>query len=251
MRGIGSRNGGVAGASLSDAAWLRNEKEQHPVLGTQGLLRIAADTELAADIRNCRRLEVHGSLDGDVMAEDVIVHEGGRVSGRLRTNSLEIKGLIEGDVVVRNLITIRKSGIVTGDVRYGRMLLEPGGELTAKVKNVPPELAGDFSITVRRGQHVVVTTEDIDAIDPDNTADELTYTVSNIRGGHIALDGARDAAVTTFTQADLMHSKVLFVHDGGPERSCRFDVVVHDAQGASSGKPRTVDVSVTNSAAAA
>lgn len=241
----------MADASQSDAAMPRNEKERRPVLGNQGLLRIAADTEFAADVRGCRRLEVHGFVEGDVMADDVVVYEGGRLSGRLRTNSLEVKGAIEGDVVVRNLITIRKTGVVTGDVRYGRMMLEPGGELTAKVKNVPPELTGDFSISVRRGQHVIVTTDDIDAIDPDNTADELTYTVSNFRGGHIALDGARDAAVTTFTQADLNQSRVLFVHRGGPERTCRFDVVVHDAEGASSGRPRTVDVTVIDSAAAA
>jgi cytoskeletal protein CcmA (bactofilin family) len=214
------------------------------VLGTQGLLRIAADTEFAADVRSCRRLEVYGVLEGDVMADDTVVHEGGRLSGRLRTNSLEVRGVIEGNVIVRNLITIRKTGTVNGDVHYGRMMLEPGGELTAKVKNVPPELIGDFSVSVRRGQHVVVTTQDIDAVDPDNTADELIYTASNVRGGHIALDGDGATAVTTFTQADLNQRRVLFVHNGGPERSCRFDVVVHDIEGASSGRPRSVDVTV-------
>lgn len=221
------------------------------MLATKGLLRIAADTEFATDIRGCRRLEVYGLIEGDVMADEVVIHEGGRLSGRLRTDSLEVKGTIEGDVVVRNLITIRKTGTVMGDVRYGRMMLEPGGELTAKVKNVPPELVGDFAVSVRRGQQVVVTTQDIAAIDPDNSAEELIYTVSNIRGGHIALEDARSDAVTTFTQADLNQSKVLFVHRGGPERTCRFDVVVHDAEGASSGRPRTVDVSVVDAAAAA
>lgn len=218
---------------------------------TQGLLRIAADTRFAADVRGCRRLDVHGLIEGDVMADEVVVHEGGRLSGRLRTNSLDVKGTIEGDVVVRNLVTIRKSGVVTGDVRYGRMVLEPGGELTAKVKNVPPELVGDFSVSVRRGQHVVVTTQDIAAIDPDNTAEELTYAITNMRGGHVALQGTPGTAVATFTQADLDQSRILFVHDGGPERTCRFDVVVHDAEGASSGTPRTVDVIVIEPAAAA
>ncbi len=212
--------------------------------GTQGLLRIAADTEFAADVRNCRKLEVYGILEGDVMADETVVHEGGRMSGRLRTNTLEVKGVIEGNVVVRNLITIRKTGAVTGDVHYGRMMLEPGGELSAKVKNVPPELVGDFSISVRRGQHVVVTTEDIAAIDPDNTADELIYTVTSIRGGHIAFESASGTAVTSFTQADLSQNRILFVHDGGPERTCWFDVVVHDAEGASSGRPRRVDARV-------
>lgn len=216
------------------------------MLGSQGLLRIAADTELAADVRNCRRLEVHGVVEGDVVADDVVVFEGGRVSGRLRTQNLEVRGSIEGDVVVRTLITIRSNGSVTGDVRYGRMMLETGGELTAKVKNVPPELTGDFFVTVPRGQHVVITSEDIVAIDPDNTADELTFTVSDIRGGYIVFDGDMGNAVNHFTQADLNLKKVLFVHDGGLERTGKFDVVVHDAQGASSGKPRTVDVSITD-----
>lgn len=219
--------------------------------GSEGLLRIAADTILSADIRNCRRLEVFGSVEGDIVADDVIVLEGGRLSGRLRTNSAEVKGTLEGDVVVRNLIAIRSSGAVTGDVRYGRMALEPGGELTAKVKNVPPELVGDFAITVRRGQSVTLTNEDIAAIDPDNTADELVYTVTNIRGGHLALGSDTGTGVTTFSQADLNQSRVSFVHDGGAGRSGRFDVVVHDAEGASSGKPRTVDVTVTEAFASA
>lgn len=219
--------------------------------GSDGLLRVAADTTLSADIRSCRRLEVLGTVEGDVVADDVVVHEGGRLSGRLRTNSAEVKGVLEGDVVVRNLIAIRANGSVMGDVRYGRMALEPGGELTAKVKNVPPELVGDFSITVRRGQSVTLTSEDIAAVDPDNTADELIYTVSNVRGGHLALGGQTGTAVTTFSQADLNQNRVAFVHDGGLARTGGFDVVVHDAEGASSGKPRTVDVSVTDAFAAA
>lgn len=217
--------------------------------GTQGLLRVAADTEIAADIRNCRMLEVLGTIEGDVVAHQVVVHEGGRLLGRLRADTVDVRGTIEGDVVVRNLVAIRSGASVSGDVRYGRMSLEPGGELTAKVKNVPPELTGDFSISVRRGQHVVLTNEDLAAIDPDNTADELVYTVSAARGGHVATGSNLAQALTHFTQADLNQKSIVFVHDGGPDRSARFDVVVHDKHGASSGKPRTVDVTITDMAA--
>ena len=217
--------------------------------GTNGLLRIAADTELAADIRNCRRLEVFGMVEGDVVADEVLVHEGGRLLGRLRAENAEVKGTIEGEVIVRHLIGIRATGSVSGDVRYGRMALDPGGELTAKVKNVPPELVGDFAVTVRRGQHVVLTSEDIAAVDPDNSADELVYTVSNASGGHVAMASAPANAVSSFTQADLNRQQVVFTHNGGFERSGRFDVVVRDAEGATSGKPRAVNVTVVDATA--
>ena len=219
--------------------------------GTAGLLRIANDAEIAADIRNCNVLEIFGTLEGDIVASTVTVHKGGRLSGRVRANTMDVHGSVEGEVVVRERISINAGASVRGDVRYGRMVLDPDGDLTAKVKNVPPELTGDFSVSVRRGQHVVLTSEDIAAIDPDNTADELVYTVSDVRGGHVAVLPDVTRAAVHFTQADLNRSAVVFVHDGGADRQARFDVVVHDAEGASSGKPRTVDVTVLDAAAAA
>lgn len=209
-----------------------------------GALLVSSDTTITADVRNCRRLDVHGSIEGDVVAEEVVVHPGGRLLGRLRTGTAEVHGLIEGDVVVRNLIAIRATGVVNGDVQYGRMALDPGGELSAKVRNVPPNLVGDFQLNVRRGQQVAITTQDVAAVDPDNTPAELTYTVSNAHGGRVAFTSAPSTAISTFTQADLNEGRVVFVHDGGRGREAGFDVVVVDAAGASSGKPRRVEVVV-------
>ncbi len=216
-----------------------------------GTLRIAVGTTLEADVRNCKRLELYGVIEGDVVSDEVIVYDGGRLMGRLRAGNAEVMGTVEGDVVIRNLIAIRATGIVSGDVQYGRMSLEPGGELTAKVKNVPPHLVGDFAISVQRGGKVIITQEDVAAVDPDNSPDELIYTVTDIRGGRIELASQPGLPVSNFTQADLNANNVMFVHGGSLDRTARFDVVVHDAEGASSGRPRTIDVTVTGKAAAA
>lgn len=210
-----------------------------------GTLLLAENTSLVGDIRNCHRLDLYGSIDGEVVADDVVVHESGKLSGRLRAGTAIIHGSVEGDVSIRNLVTISATGSVSGDMRYGRMSLEPGGELVAKVKNVPPELAGDFEISVPRGQHVVLTKLDLAAIDPDNTAAELTFSVSELKGGHIAEIGALTTPVTAFTQQDVDTGRIAFVHDGSPGRHGRFDAFVTDAAGATSGKPRTISVTVT------
>ncbi len=210
----------------------------------QGYMLIDADTTVTATIRKCRRLEIFGYLQGDVIADEIVVQPGGQLYGTVRAASADIGGTVQGDITVRNLIAIRATGSVAGNVQYGRLALETGGELAAEVRNVPPRLVGDFSVTVARGGSVRVTPLDVAAIDPDNAPAELVYTVSGEAGGHVALSEAPANRADRFTQADLNAGRVLFVHDGGQSRFARFDVVVTDAGGATSGKPRTVEVVV-------
>lgn len=210
----------------------------------QGYMLIDADTTVTATIRKCRRLEIFGYLQGDVIADEIVVQPGGQLYGTVRAASADIGGTVQGDITVRNLIAIRATGSVAGNVQYGRLALETGGELAAEVRNVPPRLVGDFSVTVARGGSVRVTPLDVAAIDPDNAPAELVYTVSGEAGGHVALSEAPANRADRFTQADLNAGRVLFVHDGGQSRFARFDVVVIDAGGATSGKPRTVEVVV-------
>lgn len=217
---------------------------------SKGLMTIAADTTVTADIRGCERLEVAGYFEGDLIAEELIVHEGGHVYGSVRAGSADIRGTVQGTVVIRNLVSIRSTADVSGNLRYGSMAMEAGGSLSAEVRNVPPRLIGDFSVTVPRGGSVRLTPLDIAAIDPDNAPSELTFQVSNPRGGHVALGAAPDQAVSQFTQADLAAGAVVFRHDGSAGRRSAFDVTVRDAAGATSGAPRSVDVKVSDGAAA-
>ena len=78
----------------------------------QGVLIVTEDTVIRGvrEMRNCRRLEVHGYVEGDVAADAVLVHKTGRLFGSLTTDTAEIHGMLQGDVVVRNLIDIRSSG---------------------------------------------------------------------------------------------------------------------------------------------
>lgn len=119
-----------------------------------------------------------------------------------------------------------------------------GADLSAELRNVPPRLAGDLDITVQRGKSVVITTDDINAVDPDDTPDHLTYKVSNPANGFVSLASQAGTPIVTFTQADIEAGRVLFVHNGGDSVAASFDVVVADASGAASGALQTVHVHV-------
>ncbi|WKW49457.1 polymer-forming cytoskeletal protein [Rhodomicrobium lacus] len=205
---------------------------------------IQEDTIIKGKIRNCRQMEIHGYVEGELAAESVIVHQGGTFFGTLKTDQADVAGSLQGEVFVKNLISIRSSGVVNGNVRYGQLAMEMGADLSAELRNVPPKLAGDLDVTVKRGRSVVITTEDLTAIDPDDSADELSYAVSNASNGIVALAANAGVSVDRFTQADIEAGRVLFVHDGGDSNTASFDVLVSDESGANSGRAQTVHVTV-------
>ena len=212
----------------------------------QGVLIVTEDTVIrgVSEMRNCRQLEVHGYVEGDISAGNVLVHKTGRLFGSVKTDTAEIHGTLQGDVVVKNLIDIRSSGNVSGNVKYGRLALEMGGNLTAEMHNVPPSVGGDLNLEVAKGYSVPITLQDLTALDPDDAAKDLKFTVTKAKHGFVALATAPKRAVNTFTQADLESGRVLFQHDGSSATAAQFDVVVADAAGAVSGAPRTVSVAV-------
>jgi cytoskeletal protein CcmA (bactofilin family) len=202
-----------------------------------GVLVITEDTIIRGvrELRNCRQLEVFGYLEGDVAAKSVLVHKNGRLFGKLKSDTAEIHGTLQGEVVVKNLIDIRSSGNVSGNVRYGKLALEVGGNLTAEVKNVPPMLSGDLQIEVYKGGSAPITLQDLNAVDPDDNATDLNFSVSNVRNGFLALASAPRKSVTSFTQADLEANHFSFMHDGRSTDLASFDIMVTDASGGNSG----------------
>lgn len=211
----------------------------------RGVLVVSADTVIKGGIRHGRHVEIYGYVEGDVASEAVLVHPNGRLFGIIRADSAEVHGEMQGEVYIKNLINIGSSGSVTGKVQYGQLAIAHGGNLSAEVRNVPPTLAGDFTIEVRRGHSVAVTLADINALDPDDKSTDLIFTVTHPVRGFVALIDAPGTPVTRFTQADLEAGRVLFKHDGSPADLAGFDTRVTDHTGASSGPPQLVKVIVS------
>lgn len=210
----------------------------------RGVLIIGEDAVLKGEVKSGQRIEIWGYVEGGVTASDVIVHEGGRLFGNVNSDTAEIHGTIQGDVRVQQLIQIRRTGHAVGKIKYGRLSMEEGGELTAHVRNIPPALGGDLDLTVSQGRTVRITTADLNALDPDDKPENLTFHISNASGGYVGLATDPDRAVATFSQADLESGQVYFAHDGSAADKARFDVEVTDVSGASSGSPQTVNVAV-------
>ena len=131
------------------------------VAAHQGVLVVREDTIIKGEIRNCRQMEVYGYVEGDVAADTLLIHPSGQCYGTVKTESAEIRGTLQGDVVVKHLISIRDTGSVSGNVQYGQLAMEPGGNLTRRGAQRAAGCAGDLDLTVARGRSVTITLEDL------------------------------------------------------------------------------------------
>jgi len=212
-------------------------------MSQSGVAVIGADLVVLGDVKGARLVEVYGLVRGRIEAEMLRVHPGGMVMGPVKVGSAEVNGALEGDSTTTGLMAIGVTGRVTGRIRYGRLSLSEGGELNADVRNIPPQLTGDFQISVRKGRSVRISTEDIAAVDPDDTAKSLTFTVSAPVNGFVSFLAAPGTPIARFTQAELEAGQVLFVHRGSDTSPASFDVIVTDKAGAQSAA-RTVKAAV-------
>lgn len=211
---------------------------------TRGVLILGEGAVLKGEVKKGRRVEVWGYVEGGVTASALVVQEGGKVFGNVKTDTAEVRGTLQGDVRVQQLFSLKSTGTAAGKIRYGRLAMEEGAELSAHVRNIPPAIAGDLDLTVDKGRLVRITLADLNAVDPDDKPEDLTFSISNAKGGFVSLAAAPDAPVVTFSQADLEGGQVYFSHDGSEPSKAYFDVAVSDASGASSGPAQTVNVAV-------
>jgi cytoskeletal protein CcmA (bactofilin family) len=98
-----------------------------------GVVVIGKGTRLIGEISDCRLIDVQGVVEGKLMANSVIIREGGGFKGSMQTDHAEIHGVMEGSAVINDLLDIRSTGTVAADLAYGRLSVEAGGQMTGNI----------------------------------------------------------------------------------------------------------------------
>ncbi len=61
------------------------------------------------------------------------IAEQGAFKGSAEIDIAEIRGTFDGDLVVRDKLMIFATGKVTGTIRYGKIVIEEGGQLSGEI----------------------------------------------------------------------------------------------------------------------
>lgn len=87
-----------------------------------------------ADIHDCDTLVVEGRVEATMDSRVLRIAEQGAFSGKVSIDVAEIYGQFEGELTVRSQLIVHATGRVSGTVRYGKLLVEEGGELSGEVR---------------------------------------------------------------------------------------------------------------------
>jgi cytoskeletal protein CcmA (bactofilin family) len=82
---------------------------------------------------------VDGGVEGDVTARAVRIGPSGSVKGSVRAEEVDVHGLLSDKVEVRQLLHVRSTGRIEGNVSCSDVQVDRGGVLAGGIFSVKPE----------------------------------------------------------------------------------------------------------------
>ena len=94
---------------------------------------ISADTTITGTISGGGDIQIDGKVNGDVIAERLVVGENAEISGEIVAEHLEIRGKVEGSIRANN-VRLAASAHFEGDVLHTVLSVESGAHFDGKCK---------------------------------------------------------------------------------------------------------------------
>ena len=85
------------------------------------------------EITDCDTLVVEGLVEATMDSRVMQIAEQGVFKGSVGVDIAEIRGTFDGDLTAREKLVIHATGKVTGKVRYGKIVMEEGAQLSGEV----------------------------------------------------------------------------------------------------------------------
>jgi cytoskeletal protein CcmA (bactofilin family) len=102
--------------------------------GTPSKLIVGPDIKLkGAEITDCDTLIVEGRVEASMDSRVIQISERGVFAGKAGVDIAEIRGCLEGELTVRKQLLICATGKVSGKIRYGKLTIEEGGEISGDI----------------------------------------------------------------------------------------------------------------------
>jgi cytoskeletal protein CcmA (bactofilin family) len=98
---------------------------------SQSINIINEGTIIKGDIMANGDIRVDGELIGNIEAKGrLVIGPNGKVDGEINCNNIEVSGYIKGKVNVSEMLTMKASAKIYGDLVAGKLSVEPGSLFT-------------------------------------------------------------------------------------------------------------------------
>lgn len=90
------------------------------------------------EISDCDVLVIEGEVDATVHSKLMQIAQPGTLHGTALIDVAEIHGEFAGELTARTRLVVHGTGRVSGTIRYGKLIVAEGGELSGDVKRLDP-----------------------------------------------------------------------------------------------------------------
>jgi cytoskeletal protein CcmA (bactofilin family) len=130
--------------------------------GTGSKLIVGPDIKLkGAEITDCDTLVVEGRVEASMDSRVIQIAEHGVFAGTVGIDIAEIHGRFEGELTARKQLVVHASGKVSGKIRYGKISIAEGGEVSGDVSSLTTAAA-----TAKSGDSANAPADIMTAYDP-------------------------------------------------------------------------------------
>lgn len=100
-------------------------------------LTVGREICLSGEITSCDVLIVEGRVEATLNDARVLdVARSGFFKGEASVQDADISGRFEGALTAQGVLTVRPGGKISGKVRYGRIVIESGGEVAGEMQSL-------------------------------------------------------------------------------------------------------------------
>ncbi len=93
---------------------------------------IGKKTTIVGDIKSEGDFRIDGNIEGSIVTEGrVIIGKEGKVNGNIECVNADIEGVISGNLSVSNMLSLKSTANINGDVVIGKLTVEPGASFNA------------------------------------------------------------------------------------------------------------------------
>ena len=133
----GSLNSAPAAAGVQNMARPMVGEPVAPVVnGPDGGSKLTVGPNIklkGVEITDCDTLVVEGTVEATMNSRVIQIAEQGAFKGSAEIEIAEIRGEFHGNLTVRQKLVIYSTGKVTGTIRYGKLVVEEGGQLSGEI----------------------------------------------------------------------------------------------------------------------
>lgn len=91
---------------------------------------IGEGTSFKGDLISKENISIYGSVRGTIECQGrVVIGESGNVEADIQANDVIVSGKVVGNVIAKSKLEMVSTGIIQGEVKTSRLIMEDGGKL--------------------------------------------------------------------------------------------------------------------------